>query len=167
MAVAADPTNAEALDLEDPSSPDRLERVRRAAAAHPDDPRIFRLLGHLLNDTHADSAEREKVNRQAVKLDPSDPTALNNLAWFLVEARRPTEALPFALRAVKRAPQSAAIIDTYAMALFYAGRCQSAITHQRRALELLREGVSPSFRDELRAHLSQMEGSCPEAKAAR
>ncbi len=168
-ALALDATNAEALEL-DSASPvvERLERVRRAAQAHPDDPRIVRLLGSLLlNHPGADAAERERVNRRAVELDPLDPYGLNNLAWFFVRQKRPMDALPFALRAVKRAPQDAGVIDTYAMALFYAGRCQTAIEHERRALELMRDAsASSSLRAELGRHLSQMKASCSDDKSA-
>jgi predicted Zn-dependent protease len=147
---------------------ERLDRVRRAAQAHPDDPRIFRLLGSLLNATRADPAEREKANRRAVTLDPLDPISSNNLAWFLLEQRRPMEALPFALRAVKRAPDDANVVDTYAMALFYAGRCQSAVEHELRAIELLRDtSASSSDRAGLMGHLAQMKGSCADGQSAR
>jgi Tfp pilus assembly protein PilF len=37
-----------------------------------------------------------------VKLDPNDGRSLNNLAWLLLEQNKPMEALPYALRAVKR-----------------------------------------------------------------
>ncbi len=77
------------------------------------------------------------------------------------------DALPFALRAVKRAPQDAGVIDTYSMALFYAGRCQTAIEHERRALELMRDAsASSSLRAELGRHLSQMKASCSDDKSA-
>jgi tetratricopeptide (TPR) repeat protein len=160
-ALELDPTNVEALELGDGAAPaDRLASARRAAAAHPDDPRAFRLLGSLLKGSGAEAAERESAYRHAVELDPSDPQSLNNLAWLLVEQHKAMEALPLALRAVKRAPYDAAILDTYAVALFQAGRCPSAIAYERRALELQRDSKETSLSTDLKRHLSEFKASC-------
>jgi Flp pilus assembly protein TadD len=146
---------------------DRLASARRAAAAHPDDPRAFRLLGSLLKDS-GDAAERENAFRQAVKLDPNDPRSLNGLAWLLVEQQKAMEALPLALRAVKRAPFDAAILDTYAVALFRAGRCEGAMGYERRALELQRDAsASSQLSADLKRHLAEFKASCAQAKSNR
>jgi hypothetical protein len=167
-ALQLDPHNVDGIDLaEGVSVTERLALVRRAAAARPDDPRVFRLLGSLLTKP-ADRAEREQAYRQALKLDPNDPRILNELAWMLVEQRKASEALPLALRAFKRAPHDAAIIDTYAVALFQMGRCQTAIDHEQRALSLQSESSDTSrLTSDLKRHLKEFRTGCSEAKAAR
>jgi Flp pilus assembly protein TadD len=161
-AVELDPTNVEAIELSE-SAPraDRIALARKAAAAHPDDPRAFRLLGNLLEGSGPDAAEQESAFRQAVKLDPNDPQSLNNLAWLLVEQHKVKEALPLALRAVKRAPSDASVLDTYAVALFNMGRCKSAIEHEERALELQRDAkASSELVKSLKQHLSEFKSGC-------
>jgi len=166
-ALELDPTNVEALEMEDRApAGDRLTRARRAAAVHPDDPRVFRLLGALSKMTGADISEQENAYRQAVKLDPNDPGSLNNLAWLLLEQHKVAEALPLALRALKRAPFDGAIIDTYAVALFQAGRCESAIAHEEHALELQHDvNASSELARSLKRQLAEFKTACTEAKA--
>jgi len=167
-ALELDPTNVDALEM-DTGAPvaERIDRARRSTTAHPDNPKAFRILGDLLSTSPPNTDEREQACRRAVTLDPTDPTSLNALAWLLVEQHRATEALPLALRAVKRAPDNSAIIDTYAVALFQAGRCQTAITKEQRALELLRDASQDStLSTDLRRHLSEFQAGCKEAPPA-
>jgi tetratricopeptide (TPR) repeat protein len=166
-ALELDPTSVEAIELQT-SAPraDRVALARKAAAAHPDDPRAFRLLADLLRGSGPEAGEREGALRQAVKLDPNDPHSLNNLAWLLVEQHKAKEALPLALRAIKRAPADASIIDTYAAALFDMGRCKSAIEHEERAIELLRDSKKSSDAKALHEHLAAFKSGCA-AQAAQ
>jgi Flp pilus assembly protein TadD len=167
-ALELDPTNVEALEMSEGAPlTERLAGARRAAAAHPDDPRVFRLLGSLLKSDGSERAERESAFRQAVKLDPNDPRSLNGLAWLLVEQDKAMEALPYALRAVKQSPSDAAILDTYAFALFKAGRCEGALAYEHRALEVQRDAKESSLSAALKRHLSEFRAACTEAKPSR
>jgi hypothetical protein len=167
-ALELDPTNVEAIEMNYGAPPAaRVDAARRATIAHPDDARAFRLLGSLLAKTHGDPAERESALRQAVKLNGTDPRSLNELAWLLVEERKPSEALPLALRAVKRAPFDTAIIDTYAFALFGVGRCKSAVEHEERALELQRDAKPSERISELNRHLADFKSACSQTASQR
>jgi tetratricopeptide (TPR) repeat protein len=163
-ALAIDPTDVEALELDEGGpKTERLAKARQAVAAHPNDPRAFRLVARLLE--RSEVAEREAALRQAVKLDPTDPGSLNDLAWLLLEQKKAMEALPLALKAFKRAPNDSAIIDTYAMALFRMGRCQTAVAHEKRALELQRDANrSSQMSAELKEHLAQFKSACTEER---
>jgi len=78
------------------------------------------------------------------------------------------QALPLAIRAVKRAPADANVIDTYAVALFDLGRCKSAIEHEERALELLRDAKgSSSGAEALRDHLAAFKSRCAQPRDAQ
>jgi hypothetical protein len=89
------------------------------------------------------------------------------LAWLLVEQDKAMEALPYALRAVKQSPSDAAILDTYAFALFKAGRCEGALAYEHRALEVQRDAKESSLSAALKRHLSEFRAACTEAKPSR
>jgi hypothetical protein len=155
-ALELDPTNVEALLLADGMPPaERLRLVRTAAAAHPDNGEIQGLLGDLLTDR----AEREAAYRSALMARPDDPRLLNSLAWLLVSDHRASEALPLALRALKRAPHDYNVIDTYAEALSNMGSCRSAVAYEKRAVERARE-ASTNTQRRLTARLAEMRASC-------
>jgi Zn-dependent protease with chaperone function len=78
--------------------------------------------------------------RSAIELDPSNPDALNNLAWLLAtsdnpDLRNPQEALMYARKAIalKKAPH---IWDTLAEALFVNGHITEAIGAENKALQM-------------------------------
>lgn len=72
---------------------------------------------------------------QVVALTPRDPTALNDLAWAQVQARRP-EALATARRAATLLPDNAVVLDTLGAALTQAGQHAEAVATLRRASAL-------------------------------
>ena len=76
----------------------------------------------------------------AVRLDPRNPDALNNLAWLLATSdnpglRDPRRALELARKAIalKKAPH---IWDTLAEALFVNGRVKEAVEAENQALQM-------------------------------
>jgi tetratricopeptide (TPR) repeat protein len=78
-------------------------------------------------------ARAAEAYRRALKQQPDDPVALNNLAWVLAESLdRPDEALPLAERATRLAPRSGEVLDTL-------GRIHYRRGDYARAAELLRE----------------------------
>lgn len=88
------------------------------------------LLGGLLEENGKSEAAMLEY-RKVLELDPGHVGALNNLASILTAQGRPGDALAPAELAVKRAPESATVLDTYGWALFRAGRREEA----RRVLE--------------------------------
>ena len=73
--------------------------------------------------------------RQVLRLDPDNPTAVNNLAWVMWAQKKP-EALAAAERANQLAPNRPLFMDTLAMVLAGQGQLPRALELQKRAIEL-------------------------------
>jgi len=162
-ALELDPGNVDALELDlwEPL-PARLQRARLTAAAHPNDARASIILARILSKIEPGSDEEVGAYRRALELDPDDREALHGLAEALLERKKPAEALPFAQRAAKRAPNDSSIADTYAVALFQAGHCRDAVEQELRALELLHESPVPAAQlADITRHLSEFRTACP------
>jgi len=71
----------------------------------------------------------------AISVDGNNAVALNNLAWIGGELGDP-KALGYAERALKIAPNSAPILDTYGMLLVKKGDTQRGLEYLKRAGEL-------------------------------
>jgi predicted Zn-dependent protease len=69
-----------------------------------------------------------------LSLAPDNLVALNNLAWYLRD-RDPKKALEYAEKAHELAPKSAAILDTYALALLANGDTAKALRQIERAVQ--------------------------------
>jgi tetratricopeptide (TPR) repeat protein len=79
----------------------------------------------------------------ALKLDPNQPIALNNMAYLLADRLNlPSEALPYAQRAAKADTNNADVLDTLGYILFLNGRMGEALGALLRAKELERENVA-------------------------
>ena len=76
--------------------------------------------------------------RAALAIQPDQATVLNYLGYSLVErGEKLEEALAMIERAVAAEPDSGAIVDSLAWALFRLGRYDEALPHMERATELL------------------------------
>jgi hypothetical protein len=162
-ARALDAGNVRALTLTLEGDPlDLPTRAARAVGAHPDDVRAHLLLARAHHAAQKNGAAAEAALRRAVALAPRDPHALNGLAWLLVETGRSAEAMGFALRAVKRAPWNAGVIDTFARALFLTGSCEQALDLQRRVtvIDIPANETPASSGAERRRHLEEYEAAC-------
>ncbi len=67
-----------------------------------------------------------RANAEALRLEPSHPSVLNNQCFILVRAGRAGEALPYCERARAEAPEIAAVRHSVASALAALGRCDDA-----------------------------------------
>ena len=108
-----------------------------------------------------DFAAAQRHYESVLALQPGQALALNNVAWLLMQQKRPG-ALDFAERAVKAAPDRPALLDTLAMVHAAEGRADKAIALQKRALQLL--PADPLLRLNLARFLLQA-GEKREAKA--
>lgn len=101
--------------------------------SHPNDSdfRVFLGTSALLA---GDKTKAERMLSEAVRADPSNPQALNNLAWIRAE-RKGTDAVALAERAVALQPGQASLLDTLAKALAVDGRREEAIKVLRAAVE--------------------------------
>jgi len=76
--------------------------------------------------------------RQALVLNPDQPSVLNNLGYSLVEQRRNLdEALDMIERAVEGRPESGYIVDSLAWVYYRLGRFEEAVEPMERAAALL------------------------------
>lgn len=111
-----------------------LRAERRADAAafaaewqqkQPKDVGFLKHLGDLATAA-GDHALAERIYARAARLAPMDPAVLNDLAWALVQQKKP-EALALAIRAQALAPDVPAILDTKIQALLQAGKTKEAL----------------------------------------
>lgn len=138
--------------------------ARRAAAAHPDDPRAWTFLGGALRGRRA-AGEREAAYRRAAALAPANPAALHNLAQELLAQGRSGEALPLARHAARLAPWSPPVLAGYAAVLSDLGRCDEALAVQQRAVDGLPERAGVETRRELLAGLERYAAQCHDERA--
>jgi Flp pilus assembly protein TadD len=139
--------------------PEAEAAAREAIRAHPSDWRSWALLGASL-DPSARATERLEARMRAAQLAPENPAVLNSLAWDDVMAGRPQDALAVAERALRLSPADANIVDTYAAALAGVGECAAALRWQRRAVDLVQEGTSPTFAGSYSKRLREYETRC-------
>jgi Putative Zn-dependent protease, contains TPR repeats len=69
-----------------------------------------------------------EASLSAVKAEPANPGYLNNHCYILVRSGRPAEGLPYCEKAVRGAPEVAAVRHSLAAALAGVGRCAEAET---------------------------------------
>ncbi len=97
---------------------------------------------------HGSSDEAEKALREALKINPNHIKALNNLAYLLAVTRnRPADALPFAERADRLAPNVPQVLDTLGYVYTLLGRNKEALPLLEKAATLLPD--NPDVKDHL------------------
>ena len=98
--------------------------------------------------------EAEKSYRQALKREPGNPEAMNNLAWVLLRSGETAEAFDWARKAVAAGPQEPAYLDTLAE-IQIAGRDPGAARLTlKRALTLTPD---PELRQSLEKKLASLD----------
>jgi cellulose synthase operon protein C len=96
-----------------------------------------------------DYAAAESKYQEVIALQPDNPWALNNIAWLMVKQNK-KGAVDYATRALALSPDTAAIMDTLALALAAEGDLPKAIETQERAVSM-----SPDLSD-LRLNLAKL-----------
>lgn len=108
--------------------------AKKWIAENPKDAAMHRYLGD--RNLAAKSYKAAAVHyRAVVALEPENSTVLNSLAWTLGELGDP-QALEFAERAVKLAPNSAAALDTLGALLVKRGDAKRGVEYLERATKL-------------------------------
>lgn len=91
----------------------------------------------ILYDQRGNADSSDTHYRRALRLDPDNALALNNLAYLLTQQRKQLDqARAMAWRAVQAEPQIAAYADTYAWVLYQLGEYQDARFYIERAISL-------------------------------
>jgi tetratricopeptide (TPR) repeat protein len=132
-ALQEDPLQPQALRLTAGTPESLQEGLRRSTAARPDFSLGWALLGDALTDPK-DRGEREAAYRQALALEPESPRLSADLAWHLLGAGRPAEALPLATLAAQVVPWNPQYLLLLARAEAGLGRCDRALQAQQRGL---------------------------------
>ncbi len=128
-------------------------------ASHPKDSLFVFYLGDVaLNQ--GDKAGAERRYGQVLKIQPEHALALNNIAWLMVQDKRPG-AVAMAERAVKAAPNQPPLMDTLALALAAEAQLPKALEMQKSVVALAPE--APSFR----LNLAKMHLQAGDKPAAR
>jgi len=128
----------------DLSSYDRAENLIQAAEIQGASITNIELLRGIIAAGRGDSGSAEQHYRNVLNIDPNNVTALNNLAYVLINlGNRYQEALELTQRAVKIDPENAAILDTHARALLGVGQLGDAEQAIYVALEKSRD--NPTF----------------------
>ena len=100
--------------------------------AHPrDGDFIFTQGQRALVNKDLTAAERRFLN--VLQVFPSNVSAMNNVAWIMVQQKR-SGAVEMAEKAAALAPDSSEVLDTLALALAQAGQTDRAITIQKTAI---------------------------------
>lgn len=102
--------------------------------AHADDALFLFYLGDVAV-ANKDFALAEARYQAVLKLKPAHALALNNIAWLMVEQKRPG-ALSYAERAVAAQPNMPALLDTLALAYAANQQLPKAIELQKRTLAM-------------------------------
>jgi len=108
--------------------------AQRWLQAHPDDAAFLFYLGDAAQ-TKGDAATAERHYQQVLKAQPEHVLALNNLAMLYLQQKKPG-ATALAERAVKGAPDQAALLDTLAQAQAADGQVSQAVDTQKRAVAM-------------------------------
>ena len=114
----------------------------------------------------ADEAKVAELGKKLGAVESKNPDLLNEIAWVLLTDKSIKKRdLPLALKLAKSAADAsagkdAAILDTYARALFDNGKVDDAIATQKKALELSK---NPNAKEEMEAALKNYQAK-PAAK---
>jgi len=112
-----------------------LSEARVAIAADSDYAPAYNVLGLVYSDLH-ETSEAQDAFERSLRLNPSDPDANHNYAWFLCENKREEESIRYFLVAVRH-PLYATPQKSYAMAAV----CAERKNKQRDAEEYLERAL--------------------------
>ena len=105
--------------------------LERWLAKTPNDARAWLMLGEA-HEAAARQSEALAAYERVISLEPNNVIALNNAAWIHNQTGGET-AVDYARRALARAPQAPAVLDTYGWILLGRGDVESAVTELRKA----------------------------------
>lgn len=108
--------------------------AKQHLSAHSSDSAMHYTLGEAYM-ARSENANAERHFQEATRLRSDQPNAWNNLAWVLLQQRKPG-AVEAARRAVELAPDHAAMVDTLAAALAASGQVAEALAEQKKAVQL-------------------------------
>lgn len=146
------------------------DRIRELAVDDTD--AIFAALAQaMLYDNLGRYPEAKAKYEEVLKINPRQSTALNNLAYLVLERMNdPAEALPYAREAYRVQPGDPNTLDTYGWALARNNRLGEAAGRLLRALEIERDCVPATYHlglvHKMRGELDDARQRLNEAKAA-
>ncbi|MBW7904026.1 MAG: redoxin family protein [Phycisphaerae bacterium] len=119
----------------------------------------------LVTAEEVDKAEARKVGEELLAIGGKNASLMNELSWGMLTAPNiKYRDLELALRMAKAAydaceGKDAAIVDTYARALFDNGKVKEALEYQRKAVEMCKdEGMLPQLKEALEQYEKAAKG---------
>lgn len=163
-ALFEDPASFEArlieIDLARLKRLDPLPLARALTVAHPERGESWLVLGLALKSAADLSPERDQAFEKALALAPDEPRVLSSVAFEWANKGRAQEALALADKAVRLSPWSPLRLDAFAAVLSLAGRCERAVSAQRRAIDALGESAPTTQRGDFQARLDAYQRQC-------
>lgn len=129
--------------IRDPSNRGQQEAtaILEALKGNPQAETQAVLFNAIFAKERGDYKDAEQGYRSVLAAQPNNLIALNNLSMVLVELNQGDEALEFAKRAAKGAPEAPIILDTLANAQLAAGQAIDATATIERAIDLEPKGI--------------------------
>lgn len=120
----------------------KAEAILSSLEAHPEVGFQAVLFRAIFAEERGELKDAEQGYRQVLQTESGNLIALNNLSMVLVHLGKANEALPFAKRAVKGAPNAPIVLDTLANVQLATGNAGDAERTINQAIDLDPEGVA-------------------------
>jgi Tfp pilus assembly protein PilF len=123
--------------MPDPAAHEVAERLLRGVLKdHPDSVTAITLLAMLLQKTDRHD-EAAGLYQKILQLEPTNPIAINNLAWILCEEQgKPEQALELAQRGLENNPNYIDLLDTHGVILHRLKRYSEALDEFKKCAAL-------------------------------
>ena len=119
--------------------------LRKSIAARPDDFYPHLLMGNSLRNLNR-LDEALAMYREAARLKPGNPDALNCIGWILLAKRRYDEAAAIYRDSLRLAPDNILALESLGRALQELGRIDEAIELYRQAIRIAPDDASPHYK---------------------
>lgn len=140
---AGEVAQMKAIVLSDANRFEDAERLARQAVRYDEKNIAYLVTLSSILERRKQYAESEQLLRNALALDPDNPTALNNLGYFLAERNeRLDEALTLVQRAVNIEPTNSSFLDSLGWVYFKQNRLDLARQYIEQALSYDRRNAT-------------------------
>ncbi len=139
---------------------DPLHEARRRLDKYPQSASAQRHLALTAGERNPGSQEHLRALQRALQLLPEDPALKAAAARVAIVQGRNAEAYALALAALTELKWDPSVVQTYAAASFFAGRCDEAVRAQQHALALLDRDGRERERPRVAERLAEYQKQC-------